>query len=355
MAGNVKEWCLNASGANRYILGGGWNDPVYMFNDPDALSPFARHASHGFRCIKVDRPDDLSAALTATIESHSRDPRKAKPVSEPVFQTWRRLLYSFDHGELNAKAESMDDSSRDWRLEKVSYAAAYGGERVPAYLFLPKSGKPPYQAVVVFPGANAVYERSSAKLRSDADGLNFIVRSGRALLYPIYKSTFERGDGLKDMTPNMAASYRDHMVMWAKDVGRSVDYLESRPDIAKDKIGYIGYSWGAEIAPLILAVEPRISLGLICLGAFNLQPSLPEADPVNFAPHVKVPILMLNGRFDFFGPTAISQEPLFRLLGSPPEHKRRVVYETSHSIPRNEMIKEVVDWMEKYWGSSTMR
>ena len=153
----------------------------------------------------------------------------------------------------------------------------------------------------------------------------------------------------------MTASYRDHMVMWAKDVGRSVDYLESRPDIAKDKIGYLGYSWGAEVAPLFLAVEPRISLGLICLGAFNLQPSLPEADPVNFAPRVKIPVLMLNGRFDFYGPTAISQEPMFKLLGTPPEHKRRVVYETSHSIPRNEMIKEVVNWMEKYWGLPTPR
>ena len=176
------------------------------------------------------------------------------------------------------------------------------------------------------------------------------MRSGRALLYPIYKSTFERGDGLKDVTPNMTASYRDHMIMWAKDVGRSVDYLESRPDIAKDKIGFLGFSWGAELAPLLLAVEPRISLGLICLGAFNLQPSLPEADPVNFAPRVKVPVLMLNGRFDYLDPTATSQEPLFKLLGTPAEHKRRVVYETSHGIPRNEMIKEVVDWMEKYWG-----
>ena len=34
---------------------------------------------------------------------------------------------------------------------------------------------------------------------------------------------------------------------------------------------------------------------------------------------------------------------------------RRVVYETSHSIPRNDMIKEVVDWMEKYWGPPTLR
>jgi dienelactone hydrolase len=143
------------------------------------------------------------------------------------------------------------------------------------------------------------------------------------------------------------------MIMWSKDVGRSVDYLESRQDIAKDKIGFIGFSWGGAIAPLLLAVEPRISLGVIYVGGFNVQPSVPEADPVNFAARVKVPVLMLNGRFDFFYPTATSQEPMFKLLGTPAEHKRRVVYETSHSIPRNEMIKEVVSWMEKYWGPTS--
>ena len=85
-------------------------------------------------------------------------------------------------------------------MEKVSYAAAYGGERIPAYLFLPKNAKPPYQAVVVFPGGNVVHERSSATT-TERDRFYFIVRSGRALLYPIYKSTFERGDDLKDVNP----------------------------------------------------------------------------------------------------------------------------------------------------------
>jgi eukaryotic-like serine/threonine-protein kinase len=100
----------------------------------------------------------------------------------------------------------------------------------------------------------------------------------------------------------------------------------------------------------VLAVEPRISLAVIYVGGLYLQPSLPEADPVNFAPRVKAPVLMLNGRFDFFFPTATSQEPMFKLLGTAAEHKRRVVYDTSHAIPRNAMIKEVLDWMEKYWG-----
>ena len=59
---------------------------------------------------------------------------------------------------------------------------------------------------------------------------------------------------------------------------------------------------------------------------------------------------MLNGRFDNFYPTGTSQEPLFALLGTPPEQKRRLVYDSAHNIPRTEMIKEVVNWMERIRG-----
>ena len=85
----------------------------------------------------------------------------------------------------------MDDTSPEWRMEKVSYAAAYGDERIPAYLFLPKNAKPPYQVMVGFSGSNVFSERSSATT-TDMDRFTFIMRSGRAFLYPVYKSTFER-------------------------------------------------------------------------------------------------------------------------------------------------------------------
>ena len=59
---------------------------------------------------------------------------------------------------------------------------------------------------------------------------------------------------------------------------------------------------------------------------------------------------MLNGRFDFFYPVETSQELMFRLLGTPKQYKRRVVYETGHNIPRNELIKETLDWLDRYLG-----
>ena len=101
---------------------------------------------------------------------------------------------------------------------------------------------------------------------------------------------------------------------------------------------------------MLIAVEPRLSLALLNVGGFYLQAALSEADAVNFASRVRIPVIMLNGRFDFFFPTDTSQEPMFRHLGTPAEHKRRVVYDSSHAIPRNELIKEFVGWMDKYWG-----
>ena len=43
----------------------------------------------------------------------------------------------------------------------------------------------------------------------------------------------------------------------AKDVGRSVDYLETRPDIDTGQLAFYGVSLGASVAPLFLAIEHR--------------------------------------------------------------------------------------------------
>jgi eukaryotic-like serine/threonine-protein kinase len=59
---------------------------------------------------------------------------------------------------------------------------------------------------------------------------------------------------------------------------------------------------------------------------------------------------MLNGRFDFIFPTGSSQEPMFRLLGSAKEDKRRVIYDAGHDIPRADIIKETLTWLDRYLG-----
>ena len=78
--------------------------------------------------------------------------------------------------------------------------------------------------------------------------------------------------------------------------------------------------------------------------------TLPEVDQINFAPHLKQPVLLLSGRYDFFFPVETSQNPMFRLLGAPPQDKRHVIYETSHGIPHNAFLKETLAWYDHYLG-----
>jgi len=179
-----------------------------------------------------------------------------------------------------------------------------------------------------------------------------VVSSGRALVYPVYKSTYERGDALKSPLATPTAFFRDHVVQWSKDLARTIDYIETRPDLDGRRVALYGVSWGAKMLPLLAAVEERVRVGIIVAGGLGPHDStaMPEADPFNFAPHVRQPILMVNGRYDFFFPLESSQRPLFDLLGSPAQDKRHVVFDTGHVPPNDLLTKEVLDWLDRYLG-----
>jgi serine/threonine protein kinase/cephalosporin-C deacetylase-like acetyl esterase len=347
MAGNVKEWCWNEAGpGTRYILGGAWDEPFYMFNDADARSPFERSANFGFRCAKYPSGKGIGIGADPVIPV-ARDFNREKPVSDELFCVYKSL-YSYDKTPLRAVIEAREETD-NWRKEKITFPAAYGNERIIAYLFLPKKSQPPFQTVVFFPGSNTINLRSSSAL-PDMELFDFVINSGRAVLYPIYKGTYERGDDLKSDLPNTTSFWRDHVIAWSKDLGRSIDYLETRPEIDRTKLAYEGVSWGGAMGSVLPAVEDRIKVCVLIVPGFNLEKSLPEVDELNFAPRVKVPVLMLNGRFDFAYPVETSQLPMFRLLGTPKEHKRRVQYETGHNLPRTQLIKETLDWLDHYLG-----
>jgi len=76
----------------------------------------------------------------------------------------------------------------------------------------------------------------------------------------------------------------------------------------------------------------------------------PEVDKINFAPRVTMPILMVNGRYDYVFPLESSQKPMFRFLGTPEKDKRHAVFDGGHSPPHDQMIKEVLDWLHRYQG-----
>jgi dienelactone hydrolase len=178
--------------------------------------------------------------------------------------------------------------------------------------------------------------------------VDFIIRSGRAVVYPVYQGTYERRHESRERGPR---SRRDLNVQWSQDLRRSVDYLETREDIDRDKLAYMGVSWGSSQAPIMVALEERFKAAILVAGGLPVsEVAFPEMDPLNFAPRAHAPLLMLNGRDDFIFPLETSQIPLFRFWGASAEHKRHVLLESGHIPPRSELIKEVLDWLDRYLG-----
>src|SRR2546421_2150360 len=344
MAGNVREWCLNASGADRFILGGGWNDEPYQFTDAYTQAPFDRSPTNGIRLVKHLAAEPNLAAAGEPLERAWRDFLKARPVTDAVFAAYQQI-YAYDRTPLAAKVVEAVDGG-DWTRELGRMNAAYAGDSLLVYLYLPKRGPKPYPAVVYFPGSNAIRDHAPQNLQVRA--IDFVVKSGRAVLYPVYKGTYQRSDSLNTDVQDSSNFYRDHVVMWAKDLRRAVDYLETRPEVATGRLGYYGLSWGGAMGGLLPAVEPRIRVSVLYVAGLDFEPARPEADPINFIPRIKIPTVMINGRYDFFFPLETSQIPMFRLLGTPPDQKRHVVEEGSHFVPRARLIQEGLTRVDKY-------
>jgi formylglycine-generating enzyme required for sulfatase activity/dienelactone hydrolase len=355
MAGNVKEWCYNATddaGSRRYLLGGAWGEPTYLFTDQNAQSPWDRSLQNGFRCVWHPRGEETipESTLPPFARLFRRDYRKEKPVSDEEVEFFKRELYSYDRTDLEAKVESVDDTAESWRREKISFVPAYGGERMLAYLFLPKGFQPPYQTVILWPGSNVRVNRPLEGLEA-ALFTEYLIQSGRALLLPIYEGTYERFIETTSLPGPVAG--RDRCIRRTQDLRRSIDYLETRDDIQKDKLAYYGLSWGAGIAPIPLVIEPRVRVAVLVVGGFFDGEPHPAADPFNFAPRVRVPVLMVNGEHDMNFPVEASQKPMFDLLGTPPEHKKHVLYPGGHGLNGlfgREIRAEVLGWLDRYLG-----
>jgi formylglycine-generating enzyme required for sulfatase activity/dienelactone hydrolase/predicted Ser/Thr protein kinase len=349
LAGNVREWCFNESTreGQRFILGGGWNDPFYAFNGAYAQPPFDRSEANGFRCIKYMGSEHDQAKLGRTIEMPSRDFLNEPRVSDEAFALFLKQ-YAYDKTALDSVVESAKVEG-GWIREKITFNAAYGNERMAAYLFLPKQGKPPFQTVIYFPPSWAIQARSSESL--EAGGyFDFLLKNGRAVIFPIYKSTFERGDNLVSDVPNETIFWKEHVIMWGKDLRRSVDYLETRKEIDADRIAYYGLSWGGPMGAVMLAVEPRIKASVLVIVGLYLQRSLPEVELQHYLPRIKTPVLMLNGKYDFFCPYRTSQLPFYQLLGTSKEKKKLLLSEGSHTVPRIVWVKETLAWLDRYLG-----
>lgn len=342
MAGNVKEWCVNAVDERRYALGGSWLDPAYLYVELDAQDPLSRRTGYGMRLISTAAP--VPDALKEDVRPETFE------IPPPVDDATFRLIagaFAYDSLPLEARIENVDDSHDGWRKERVSFEAAYGGERIAAYVFIPKSAQPPYQTILYFPGSDAIFMKSSRHLWLRM--VEFYIRSGRVLVFPVYKGTYER----QVAPPQGQNAVRDLRIQHVKDIGRTLDYLETRSDIDSERIAYHGLSLGASVGALATTLDTRfrssVLFGTGYYAGYFRPDRPPEIQPHNFLPRMQVPTLFIGGRYDFQIPVESAQKPFFEMIGTP--NKKHVVFEGGH-VPTqfNDVIKEILAWTDQWMG-----
>ena len=344
MAGNVREWTSNGAGQSRFILGGGWSDPIYMAQHIDYLQPaWNRSPINGFRlAITSDPASTMELARRPLQPEVSRDFLAETPVSDEVFEAYRNL---FDYSPTPFETKVEETKAYPyWTRYRLSFASARQGERVPLYLFVPHNGQAPHQTVLLWPGAEAFALES---IEGQNVYLDFVLKSGRAVAMPIFRDTFDRRNTPGEVAP---MSSRDSLIERVNDVRRALDYLSTRPDIDSNAFAFFGFSWGASSSPFILSQEPRVKVAVLNVGGFHPQKRSPELETINYITHVKTPVLMLNGEFDSVCPLEESVRPFFALLGTPATDKKLVVKPGGHYVTREFLVRETLDWLDQYLG-----
>jgi eukaryotic-like serine/threonine-protein kinase len=352
MAGNVREWCWNESVQGRWMRGGAWNDNPYMFGAPSQASPFDRSERNGFRCVLYTKEEEIpeTAYVMAKDEFVSLKDNLPEPVSDEQFEVYK-AYYDYDKTELFDEIIYRQENKGNWVLEKVEFETAYDNERMVAYLFLPTNAQPPYQSVIYGPGSNVLWQENSDSIGGFFEFkafLEFFVKSGRVVIFPIIDESFERKVDTPSFFYEGTHQFTSYLTKVVKDYRRCLDYLETRNDFDMEKVAFYGMSMGPIFGAHLTAVDQRIKTNIFYAGGLG-PVNRPESNMAYFLPRIKIPTLMINGRFDsIFGSDGILN--MYKLIGTPKPYKKLILFDSDHLAPQEDLIRETLAWLDQEFG-----
>lgn len=165
-------------------------------------------------------------------------------------------------------------------VHELTYASPKGG-RVPALLTVPDGGGP-FAGVLLMHGAPGTFER----MRPEAEALAKLGAVSLAINAP-----FSRGEQLGN--PQGMISFderdRDAQIQLIVDLRRGVDLLLSRPEVDKDRLAYVGRSYGGTQGGLLAGIEKRIKAFALVVGDGGLVSHFTGPDDAESGPLRSLP------------------------------------------------------------------
>jgi dienelactone hydrolase len=155
-----------------------------------------------------------------------------------------------------------------------------------------------------------------------------------------------------------------------KDLQRAVDLLRAQPSVDKDRIAYVGVSYGGAMGVQFAAIEHRIraaalvvadgghvmhttqSGGLVFLATLSCATraawfrEMIPIEPIRFFGFAKpTPLLLQNGQLDEF----ISQSDAQLLHNAAPEPRKLLWYNAGHNLTLQAVLDRH-DWLVQQIG-----
>lgn len=200
-------------------------------------------------------------------------------------QTLSKLIGSFPtKADLNAKViESKDCGS--YIREKVEYSSE-SGDRIPAYILIPKNLKGPTPVIFCHhqhAGNFTLGKSEVVGLAGDPDQALAVELAERGYItFAPDAIAFEERNWTQDKSGRaeyfeLASRLVQGSTLLAKvlhDISVGLDYLETRPEVEKTKIGFIGHSYGGRMAIWAPVFDKRIKVSVSNCGCVNYENSL---------------------------------------------------------------------------------
>jgi fermentation-respiration switch protein FrsA (DUF1100 family) len=164
----------------------------------------------------------------------------------------------------------------------------------------------------------------------------------------------------------LAAIFRQGSILQTLgDYSRAIDYLNARPDVDKDRIGYAGISLGAITGLTFVAHDPRVRAMASIVGGANMLGMMPvewspdtrkvaeRIDPFYHVAQIAPrPLLLLNATHDQLVPRFFGEQ-LHKAAG---DAAKKVWVDTDHffqGVDRVKVMESVIEFMQESLGIPT--
>ena len=269
-----------------------------------------------------------------------------QPVGEEAFRVLAHLFTYDTLQPLNARIVERFDTTTFTR-EKFVYDG-WRSSRVPGLLALPKNAALPHPIIVLIDGIGGWKERwwQSDSWNRGRVLVDSLLRAGYGVAMIDIPGSGERRFEIDFANVETfiakPAQIRDLVLQSTIEHRRLLDHLARRPEIDSARIGALGLSLGGMTTFYLGAVEPRLKA--LVAGVVPIVAASEAVSPINYAAHVRAPMLMLMGRSDRYYSREQAEQAL-GLIATP--DKRLIWYDTGHRLPED-YARASVAWFRQH-------